>query len=55
VPDPDPQAFRRWGYKGDPTHVSFYRPATFKWLGRQLGFEVEFVDERVILMHKAPG
>jgi len=55
VSDPDPQAFRRWGYKGDPTHVSFYRPATFEWLGRTLGFEVEFAAPRVILMHKPAG
>ncbi|MDZ7663297.1 class I SAM-dependent methyltransferase [Thiohalophilus sp.] len=55
VSDPDPQAFRSWGYKGDPTHVSFYRPATFEWLGRTLGFEVEFAATRVILMHKPVG
>ncbi|MFP4609861.1 MAG: class I SAM-dependent methyltransferase, partial [Thiohalophilus sp.] len=55
VPDPGPEAFRRWGYKGEPTHVSFYRPATFEWLGRTLGFGVEFVDTRVILMHKPAG
>lgn len=53
VPDTDPERFRCWSYKGEPTHVSFYQPRTLEWLGGQLGFEVEFVDERVILMHKA--
>lgn len=54
VPDDNPEFFRSWGYKGEPTHVSFYRPATFAWLGRHFGFTIEQVDERIILMHKAP-
>lgn len=52
VPDLDPEHFRRWGYKGEPSHVSFYRPATMDWLGRELGLHVEQHGERVILMHK---
>jgi SAM-dependent methyltransferase len=51
----DAQAFQRWGYKGDPTHVAFYSPATLDWLGRALGFEVWRLDERVILMRRAAG
>lgn len=53
VPELEPAAFRAWGYKGEPTHVSFYRPATFDWLGKTLGFSVEQVSGRVVLMHKA--
>ncbi|MDT8385814.1 MAG: class I SAM-dependent methyltransferase [Gammaproteobacteria bacterium] len=52
VPDPEAAAFRGWGYKGDPTHVSFYHADTFEWLGRELGFAVETIDERVVLMNK---
>lgn len=51
----DAQAFQRWGYKGDPTHVAFYSPATLDWLGRELGFEVWRLDERVILMRRSAG
>lgn len=54
VPELDADAFRGWGYKGDPTHVSFYRPATLHWIGRQLGLTVEIISERVILMQKQP-
>ena len=28
----DPQAFRRWHYITDPTHVSYFSEATFQWL-----------------------
>ena len=49
------EAFQAWGYKGDPTHVAFYRPRTLQWLGRELGFEVDCVDERVILMRRHAG
>jgi SAM-dependent methyltransferase len=51
----DARAFRAWGYKGDPTHVAFYSPATLEWLGRELGFEVWRLDERVILMRRQAG
>ena len=54
VPEEDPEFFRGWGYKGEATHVSFYRPATFAWLGQRFGFTIELVEERIILMHKAP-
>lgn len=54
VPDPEPAAFRGWVYKGDPTHVGFYCSATFEWLGRELGFTVEVINERVVLMNKTP-
>lgn len=51
----DALAFHTWGYKGDPTHVAFYSPATLEWLGRELGFEVWPLDERVILMRRQTG
>ena len=55
VESADPAVFRAWGYKGDPTHVSFYSPATLEWLGRELGFTVWRLDERVILMRRQAG
>lgn len=47
-----PDKFLQWSYKGDPTHVSFYQPETFAWLGQQYGFEIEIINYRVILMRK---
>jgi SAM-dependent methyltransferase len=55
VASADVQTFERWSYKRDPTHVSFYSPATLAWLGRELGFEVWPLDERVVLMRRQGG
>jgi len=46
-------AFSQWWYKNDPTHVSFYTANTFEWLAESLGFTVEILDERVLLMQRA--
>ena len=55
VASADAGVFNRWGYKRDPTHVSFYSPVTLAWLGRELGFEVWQLDERVVLMRRQAG
>lgn len=44
--------FQGWGYKGDPTHISFYTPKTMHWLACELGFQVEIVSQRVIIFKK---
>lgn len=36
--------FRRWWYRRDKTHISFFRPRTFLWLAGTLGMEVMFMD-----------
>lgn len=45
-------AFRRWHYKNDPTHVAFYAEATFAYLARQGGFSLEFAGADVVLMQR---
>jgi len=41
--------FADWYYRRDPTHVCFYTPATFIWIGRHFGFsEVRIHSDRVI-------
>jgi Methyltransferase domain len=47
-----PERFVAWHYKEDPTHVSFYSPGTFSWLGARFGLAVERVDRDVILLQK---
>jgi SAM-dependent methyltransferase len=44
--------FSQWWYKNDPTHVSFYTENTFGWLADSLGFSVEALDDRVLLMQR---
>jgi SAM-dependent methyltransferase len=34
--------FERWWYRRDPTHVSFYREETMRWIGQRHGWRVEF-------------
>jgi len=48
----DAGAFSQWWYKNDPTHVSFYSAGTFDWLAKSMGFAVEEIDERVLLMER---
>lgn len=44
--------FKRWSYKGDPTHVSFYTPKTMQWLAEYLGLSLDIVSDRVVLFKK---
>jgi 2-polyprenyl-3-methyl-5-hydroxy-6-metoxy-1,4-benzoquinol methylase len=46
------ERFATWHYKEDPTHVAFYSPATFQWLGKYFDMDVKQVDRDVILMRK---
>ena len=48
----DAESFSQWWYKNDPTHVSFYTANTFAWLAESMGFAVERLDERVLLMQR---
>ncbi len=48
----DAEAFSQWWYKNDPTHVSFYTEATVYWLADSLGFTVQQLDDRVLLMQR---
>ncbi|SHI01791.1 class I SAM-dependent methyltransferase [Ferrimonas marina] len=47
-----PQAFAQWHYKNDPTHVSFFSRATFQYLAKQQGLQLEIVGGDVILLQK---
>jgi len=49
----DREAFARWHYILDPTHVCFFGEATFQWLADALGMSVEFPAADVVLLRKA--
>lgn len=49
---PDREAFTRWYYKNDPTHVCFFSPPTFQWLAGRWRAEVAFAAKDVILFYK---
>jgi len=48
----DREAFARWHYKNDPTHVCFFSRLTFEWLAAQWQAELTFADKDVILFYK---
>lgn len=55
VPDPAPEHFRRWWYKGDPTHVSFYQAHTIRWIAEAWQLRIELLGERVMILQKGEG
>jgi len=48
----DLEAFRKWHYKNDPTHVAFFSRHTFDWLGRYWNTKPEFIGKDVVLFKK---
>ena len=44
--------FSQWHYRMDDTHVCFYMDATFKWIAWQLGANITWISNRVVLLHK---
>jgi hypothetical protein len=44
--------FPEWYYIKDRTHVSFFSRQTFRYLAKQDGLSVEFINNNVILMQK---
>lgn len=51
----DAEAFSRWHYKNDPTHVRFFSRQTFHWLAQKWQAEYEFVGSDVVLLCKSDG
>lgn len=48
-----PEFFKAWQYKNDPTHVSFYTPATLYWIAERFGLNIEIVSNKVILLQRS--
>ncbi len=46
------EAFARWHYKDDRTHVSFFSRTTFEWLAAEWRAELTFIGSDVILLRK---
>lgn len=49
----DDSRFARWHYRRDPTHVVFYREATFRYIAKIHGLFLEFPARNVALMQKS--
>jgi hypothetical protein len=48
----DVDAFSRWHYKNDPTHVCFFSVETWQWWARQMDAQLEILGADVILLQK---
>ena len=48
----DDARFAAWHYRKDPTHVVFYREATFSWLAEKMGWTIEVPCKDVVLVQK---
>ncbi|WP_406565338.1 class I SAM-dependent methyltransferase [Marinobacter litoralis] len=48
----DDDRFDNWHYRRDPTHVVFYRQATFEWLAVRYGWHLEIPAKDAVLLHK---
>lgn len=48
----DDARFARWHYRRDPTHVVFYRAATFHRIAARFGWQCEIPAKDVVLMRK---
>jgi len=49
----DEEAFKRWHYKNDPTHISFYSIETFEWIAEKLNWQLEVIEQDVVFFHKS--
>lgn len=48
----DKDAFSKWHYKNDPTHVCFYSKMTMNWMASRWRAEISFIGNDVILFQK---
>ncbi len=48
----DRDAFSRWHYKNDRTHIAFYSRETFQWLAELWNAEIEIIGDDVIVIRK---
>lgn len=51
----DDAGFAGWWYRRDPTHVSFFRRDTMRWIARRFGWHVVFPAATVTLFQKPPA
>lgn len=49
----DADAFKRWHYIRDPTHVSFFSDATFEYIAARHGLTLEFISADVVAMGRS--
>ncbi|WP_394229731.1 class I SAM-dependent methyltransferase [Shewanella colwelliana] len=46
------EAFTRWHYKHDLTHIRFYSVKTFEWIAQHFQLQLEIIDNDVVFLTK---
>ena len=46
-------AFSRWHYKNDPTHICFYSEESFQWLAKKWQWQLEVIDRDLVFLTKS--
>ena len=46
----DTAAYLNWWYRRDPTHISFFRPETFRVLAMNYGFKLLYHDDKKLIL-----
>ncbi|RLV60723.1 class I SAM-dependent methyltransferase [Parashewanella curva] len=46
----DVDAFSRWHYKNDLTHICFYSIDTFEWIAKQYRWKLEVISDDVVIL-----
>jgi hypothetical protein len=54
-PEMDGQLFQGWHYPRDPTHTSFYHPATMSWIAKRFGLSIEFQNSVTTIFRSLGG
>jgi SAM-dependent methyltransferase len=49
------EAFAKWHYKNDLTHISFFSRPTFHWLATHYNCQIEFIGNDVIILKRNPS
>lgn len=46
------EAFKKWHYIRDETHISFFSKKTFQWIGNQWNANLDFIGNDIIIFEK---
>ncbi|OQW71862.1 MAG: methyltransferase [Proteobacteria bacterium ST_bin11] len=49
------EAFAKWHYKNDLTHIAFFSRPTFHWLATHYNCQIEFIGNDVIILKRNPS
>ncbi len=52
MPPPFPEAFAKWSYRRDVTHVGFFSRTSFEFIARRWGFELILAEKNLFVLKR---